>query len=493
MTTSPVTDTEVTKIEVANTDKSHSPWVLYTLLLGGIVISFSNSALNPAIPIFMQVFNVDLVMGSWVLNAYVMAMSIGLMLSGYLSQKLSLKHLYLIGIAIFTAGSVVGALALNMPMVIIARVIQGFAGGIVIPLSIGVIYRMYPQNQHGRMMALWGIVIMMALAFGPLIGAYLVEKFAWWLLFASTIPLSVIAILLAFWRLPDSHSETTKPFFDAIGFWWLLAWLVSLMLCINYLKSHSIASPTLLLTTLTVGSAVFLISGWFWWRYESRHSSALLNVNLFKNIIYRDSIIISVTQTLGLMLCLLLLPVVIQDIMKQSTLWTGVILMLSTLVASITTHFAGKVVDNHGARKIGMIGIAISAIATLLFVAVMLTRNMWLVLFIMCLRGVGVGLAYLPTTTVGLSSLSNIDVTEGAAVNNISRRIISTIFLVLVTLYIDTRQSYLMLGHDTSFANSAMIQVIQEGFLMVSILLLLTLPCAWRLPKTSSDSLQTTS
>ncbi|WP_420229083.1 MFS transporter [Psychrobacter sp. ER1] len=180
--------------------------VLLTLLLGGTVVSFSNSALNPAIPVFMSVFDVDIVMGGWVLNAYVLAMSVGLMLSGYLNKKFPFRYIYLAAIFGFMLGLVIGMLAYSMSFVIIARAIQGLSGGLIIPLSIGMLYQIYPQQQHGRVMALWGIVIMMSLAFGPLVGAYLVEQFAWWTLFAITLPLSMAVMAMVWWLIPDMRS-----------------------------------------------------------------------------------------------------------------------------------------------------------------------------------------------------------------------------------------------------------------------------------------------
>ncbi|BBI67363.1 hypothetical protein PKHYL_15540 [Psychrobacter sp. KH172YL61] len=99
--------------------------VLVTLLLGGTVISFSNSALNPAIPVFMSVFDVDIVLGGWVLNAYVLAMSVGLMLSGYLNKRFASKPVYLAAVLGFMLGSVMGMMAFNMSFVIMAEPYKG--------------------------------------------------------------------------------------------------------------------------------------------------------------------------------------------------------------------------------------------------------------------------------------------------------------------------------------------------------------------------------
>lgn len=447
---------------------------LHTLLLGGIVISFSNSALNPAIPIFMAAFSVDIVTGGWILNAYVMAMSVGLMLTGYLSTHYDKKHLYLLSIGLFSVGSMMGTLGNSMNVVITARAVQGFAGGITIPLSIGLIYQLYPKRYHGRMMALWGIVIMMSLALGPLVGAFLVETFTWRILFSITIPLSVLVILLTYYYFPKLTCDyiSIKQCFDMFGFLGLLAILFGFAWWVQLLSSD----PNI--WTFVIGMALVLLTI-LWWRYELKQSWPLLDIGLFANKVYLHSNIISTTQTVGMMLSLLLLPIIIQDIMGYTALWTGLVLMVSTLVASITTHFAGKVVDTRGARGIGIMGIIVGVVGTFWFAFILPNPSLRLIMVVMIVRGIGVGLAYLPTMTVGFSNLPSHHVFTGVALNNISRRIFSTIVIALSAVYIDMRHRSVLV--DTGIP--AMTESMQEILILMGVIILLTIPSAVKLPK----------
>lgn len=467
-------------------DTSQIRRVLWTLLLGGTVVSFSNSALNPAIPVFMSLFSVDIVMGGWVLNGYVLAMSVGLMLSGYLNKIFQFKSLYIFAIVGFMAGSVLGMLATSMSFIIAARAIQGLAGGLIIPLSIGMLYQVYPSNQQGRVMALWGIVIMMSLAFGPLVGSYLVAHFAWWTLFAITLPLSLLVVAMTAWwvpLLPVSQAQQTSPvLFDKKGFVSLVAWLLALTLWLNTLKSSSAIDLSTGLVQLAV-LATFIVSAVVWWRYEYRHPNPLLKVSLFANKTYLHSIVLSITQTLGLMMGLLFLPIVIQDVMQKNAMWTGLVLMVATLIASVTTHVAGGIVDRYGAKEIGTAGVIISGSAMLMLVWCLSSPNIWLVMLVMSIHGVGVGLAYLPTTTVGFGSLDKHLVTEGAALNNISRRIVSTVFIALATLYINSEGLGFLSNIIPSLSVSdALVAPMQEVFFGLAILLLMTLISARKLP-----------
>lgn len=484
--------------------------VLWVLLLGGTVVSFSNSALNPAIPVFMSVFSVDIVMGGWVLNGYVLAMSVGLMLSGYLSKVFDFKRIYNIATIGFMAGSVVGMLASSMAFIIVARAIQGLAGGLIIPLSIGLLYQLYPSNRQGRVMALWGIVIMVSLALGPLVGAYLVARFEWWVLFAITLPLSLLVTAMTLWwmpLLPISQAQQDKDkSFDRVGFIALVAWLMALTLWLNALKSPlAIGVSSDFVQWLFV--VAFIITFGIWWRYEQQHLSPLLKVDLLANKTYLHSIILSIIQTLGLMMGLLFLPIIIQEVMHKSAMWTGGVLMVATLIASITTHIAGKTVDRYGARGIGSTGVIISGVAMLLLACSLFSPNIWLIMLIMSIHGVGVGLAYLPTTTAGLGSLDKHQVTDGAALNNISRRIVSTIFITLATLYINngglgllahllpvliklglfsSMSPHVLASTLSNLLSNPLITSMQEVFIGLGVMLLVTVISARKLPLINS-------
>lgn len=451
--------------------------VLMTLLFGGVVVSLNNSALNPAIPVFMQVFDVNIVMASWVLNAYMLGMSVGLMLSGYLSRRFAFKPVYIAAFVGFGLSSFVGLQATSMAEVIVARAIQGVCGGLIIPFSIGLIYQLYPQNKHGRMMALWGIVIMLSLSIGPLFGAYLVEKLGWQLVFSTNAGLSIILLLTALILLPITEPEQTQKSFDLFGFISLFIWLVALTTWLSKLSIQDFTGQALLINSAI--ATVFIFTAVRWWQYQSGHNAPIINVQLFRNSVYLNSIIISVSQTLGLMMCLVLMPIIVQQIMGQSAIWTGIALLVATLVTSITTHFAGKKVDRSGARNIGIAGIVISAISTLLLAWCLYAPELWTLIAIISLRGIGVGLSYLPTTSVGFSSLPKEAVTEGAAINNISRRIASTLFIAFMTVYIESRESQML----TTLSAQATAQAMQEVFVFVAAMLVLTLPSAYKLPK----------
>lgn len=129
--------------------------VAVNVLLGTLTVSLNNSSLNPALPAFIAAFSLGPVSASWIVAAFMASMGLTMPLTGYLSQRLGRKPLYLVALALFVAGSLVGALATSIGGVIAARVVQGIASGLMIPLALAIIFSMYAKEERGRVTGWW--------------------------------------------------------------------------------------------------------------------------------------------------------------------------------------------------------------------------------------------------------------------------------------------------------------------------------------------------
>ena len=451
--------------------------VIFSLLLGGVVVSLSNSALNPAIPLFMQVFGVPLVSASWVLNAYVIAMAIGLIMVSYLATIFVRKTLYLTALAVFGLGSMMGYFSPSIDWVIGARFLQGLAGGILIPLSVGILYQIVPHQRQGQTMGLWGMVVMLGLAVGPLVGAYLVKWYGWDALFIINLPLMGLAWALVWHYLPHQQAKIQQRNLDKKGLLGLCLLLLGGFVWERVAHQYTAQFSEWMMVAMIGLGGILSYGSYRWWLYEYHHATPLLQVNIFDNRIYRYCTIISVTQTIGLMLYLILLPMLIQQVMHHPATWTGWVLMASTLIASVTTQLVGKIVDKQGARLLGCWGVILTASASFGLAWQLVDISIIAVVIWVCVHGLGVGLAYIPTTTVGFSQLPADKVTEGASLNNISRRICSGLVIWLAMAYVNYRQ--------TQAVNE--VGILQELLLLIGGMLLLSLPFAFALPRTSSS------
>ena len=169
-------------------------WVMISVMLGTGTVSINNSSFNPAIPQMMQDFRIAETAVSWVLVIFLLTMSLSLLVTGFLSQRFGKRHVYLSALIIFMLSSIGGAFASSFETVLIVRALQGFSSGLMIPLSLGIIFSVTPNEQRGAATGLWGAMIMLTLACGPMLGALILVWFNWHALFLLNVPLALFAL-----------------------------------------------------------------------------------------------------------------------------------------------------------------------------------------------------------------------------------------------------------------------------------------------------------
>ncbi|WP_339500280.1 DHA2 family efflux MFS transporter permease subunit [Pseudomonas silesiensis] len=453
--------------------------VVVNVLLGTLTVSLNNSSLNPALPAFMEAFDIGPLLATWIVAAFMVSMGMTMPLTSFLSQRMGRKSLYLWGVALFVCGSLLGALANSIALVITARVVQGIASGLMIPLSLAIIFSVYAKGERGRVTGLWGAAVMLAPALGPLCGSLMLEWFSWRSLFLMNVPIGLLALVLGVGVLPASAPSERKPF-DLAGYLLIATGIGLLMVAVGRLRhAEALADPfNLGLLLVAILCLVAFV------RLELNRTAPLLNLRIFALRGYRLSVIIAVVQSVGMFECLVLLPLLVQMVMGYSAIWTGLSLLCTALFASLFGHLGGKWLDRHGPRGVVFWGLLLTGGATLGLGLLDASASIAVVFILMMVRGAGLGLSYLPITTAGLDALPEPMVTQGAAMNNISRRLVSSLAIVVASLWLEFRLAGEVGGGAVSMASPG---AISEVFMATGILILLALPCAWRFPLPVSD------
>ncbi|MBE9402140.1 DHA2 family efflux MFS transporter permease subunit [Acinetobacter albensis] len=447
--------------------------VIFTILLGAITVSLNNSALNPALPEFMQIFHVGPALASWILAAFMLAMSLTLPVTGYLSQNLGKRRIYMTGLALFVFGSILGSMANNIYLVIMARSLQGIASGLILPLSLAFIFSVTEIQKRGRITSLWASTVMFSLAIGPFIGAIILATSRWEMLFLLNIPIALFTFILAAKHLTKDQNST-KSTFDWVGFSLITCGLGYLIWTCHQIKSWQdlTSSSNFVALGLAFGCLLFFIF------HQLKSKAPLLNLRLFQCRHYSLSVMIVMIQTVAMFECLVLLPLLIQEVFNFNPIWTGIALLTTALSASLSLNLAGKVLDLHGPRNIVMLGLVLSAIAMFALGQLSIQpHNMVVIIVLMTLRGIGIGFSVTPLTTAGLNYIAQPYLVEATAMHDMVRRTASSIAIVFVAIYLEIRSS--------SFMQQGLPQLlslhvsINEVFLATGGLIALTLPCAY--------------
>ncbi|MCH7313195.1 DHA2 family efflux MFS transporter permease subunit [Acinetobacter sp. ANC 3882] len=451
-------------------------YVLLTVMLGTGTVSLNNSSFNPAIPQLMQYFQIGEIWASWVVVAFLLAMSISLPLAGYFSQRFGKRETYLTALFCFALASITGGLFNQFESVLIARALQGFCSGLMIPLSLGLIFSVTRSEQRGSTTGLWGAMIMLTLAIGPMLGALVLVWFDWQALFFINLPIACIALVLGYIYLPKEQADVNQSF-DWAGFIYLS---ISIILLLGTLSQiHRLEDLYQPVYWLLLG--ITALTFWQFFRRQKHQSHPLIEPALFASQGFRFSLMICVAQTVGLFIGMLLIPLWIQHSLKFSPLWTGFALMSSALVTGLCSQPAGRYLDRYGAAKLMSLGMIITALSFALL-AWAPVQNVWFIIFCMVLHGFGMGLSYMPSTTAGLNSLRQQQqhlVTQAAALNNLCRRLFAAVAVVLAALYLQLREDIFQTSAAPELDS---FKGIQEIFIFCTLLILCALPYAWRFP-----------
>lgn len=455
--------------------------VLITALLGTLAVSLNNTALNPAIPVFMREFGIGAVTASWVITAFMICMGMTMPVTAWLGKRFGKKRVYLSGLFLFLAGSCIGVLAPSMSWVIAARCIQGVAGGLMIPLSLALVFEAYPREERGRVGGWWGMAVMLAPAVGPVLGGALVQLEGWPALFAMNIPVGLAAWAIG-WRCLPSPPPRTPPAFDWRGFVLATLGVGTLLATLGRLTGRSaLTDPSHIVPASAALACLVLFV-----RVELRAPAPLLNLRIFAERGYSLSVAVVAAQSVGMFGCLVLLPLLMQGVLGYGAMSTGVALFATALFAGLFSSLGGRLLDRHGPRPGVAAGLLCSALATMAFGLAGPDAPLWLIVALMAARGVGLGLSYVPVTTAGLNAIPEHLVTEGSAMNNILRRIMASLAVVAVSLYYEVRRAALQADGLASKAAGA--TALDELFLAIGGLLLLALPLVLLFPKPARDA-----
>lgn len=449
--------------------------VLATVLLGTFTVSLNNSALNLAIPELMWVFNAAAIQVSWVMTLFLVTMGMTMPLTGFLAKRWGTRRFYLLGLWLFLFASLQGALATSLTWVLVARALQGIAAGLMIPLSLPLIFAAWPAERRGRVIGIWGFAVMIAPAVGPGVGGLLLEVSSWQALFLMNLPVAVLALASGHLCLEEGERDRECRF-DLPGFV-----LVTLGVGGVLVGLGGMASPEDLLEVARwgpLGLGVALLIAFV--RVERRAPLPLLELRLFAIPPFRASVLIACAQAVATFGCLLLIPIWMQRVQGYDALTTGLMFLPTALAAAACSPWAGSLVDGRWACHTVAGGLVVSAAALIGLAALGHQAPMWLIGVLMASRGIGLGFGYLPATTIGLNAVGDDRIAQASAMNNLARRLASALGVAILALHHDLRTSQLVV--EGAAPEAAALAALGEAFLALAALVLVATPLALSLP-----------
>lgn len=453
--------------------KVHSKWLVVTaVLFGTFTVILNNSMLNPTLPKFMELFQVDAVAISWILTIFMVATGMVMPLTGFLGNRYGKKNIYMVGIIIFLIGSTTGALSTTLPMIIVSRAIQGTASGLMMPIAMTLIFDAFPRNERGLAMGIYGIVAMIAPAIGPTVGGIVIEFFTWPFLFLFNIPFALMGLFFsAKYLIPTKKDATLK--FDVIGFILITTGIGSILYALGRSSTLDLLLSSTSIGLIVVGLVLLII----FVQYEKTQAQPLLDLSIFKIPTYTVSIVVTATASIGLFSGIFLLPLLLQQVYGFGEVQTGLLFLPAALVSGVFMTLGGRILDKKGPKYVVPIGLVILGVFTLLLGFNTLSTTFWFILIINGIRSAGLGMSNMPATTSGMNAIPNEQVAQGSAMNNIIRQVTASFAIVFFSIYYEVRRAHLF-TQDLDM-QQATLQSINEAFIIAGVAILIVVPVSF--------------
>ncbi|HDF6543041.1 TPA: DHA2 family efflux MFS transporter permease subunit [Staphylococcus aureus] len=403
--------------------------ILAALLFGMFIAILNQTLLNVALPKINTEFNISASTGQWLMTGFMLVNGILIPITAYLFNKYSYRKLFLVALVLFTIGSLICAISMNFPIMMVGRVLQAIGAGVLMPLGSIVIIIIYPPEKRGAAMGTMGIAMILAPAIGPTLSGYIVQNYHWNVMFYGMFIIGIIAILVGFiWF--KLYQYTTNPkadipgiIFSTIGFGALLY---------GFSEAGNKGWGSVEIETMFAIGIIFII---LFVIRELRMKAPMLNLEVLKFPTFTLTTVINMVVMMSLYGGMILLPIYLQNLRGFSALDSGLLLLPGSLIMGLLGPFAGKLLDTIGLKPLAIFGIAVMTYATWELTKLNMDTPYMTIMGIYVLRSFGMAFIMMPMVTAAINALPGRLASHGNAFLNTMRQLAGSIgTAILVTV-----------------------------------------------------------
>jgi DHA2 family multidrug resistance protein len=396
-------------------------WVLANVMIGTFMAVLDSTIVNVALAKIMGVFGVTLDRVEWVVTAYMLVFGVMLPTSGWVADHLGYKRTYLMGLVLFTVGSLACSLSWNLDSLIVFRVVQGAGAGCLLPVGMAIVTREFPVEQRGTALGFWAIASAASVSLGPMIGGYLVDHFSWHMIFDVNVPVGIVGVAATVLIQREYRSERVRSF-DIIGFLSVATFLAFLLLALtngNATWNTGGWTSTYILSCFALsalGLVVFLIT-------EFTVEHPLIDLRLFKDFNFSLSNLALFVFGLGMFGSTFLLPLYLQNSLGYTAFQAGLFFLPVGILQGLCAPISGMVTDRISPKIPGFLGITLMAFSFFLNHELSLFSGHSQIASSLVFRGIGMGLLFTPLSTLALAGIPRERMAQASGIFNVVRQI----------------------------------------------------------------------
>jgi DHA2 family multidrug resistance protein len=433
--------------------------ITFAVMSATLIQVLDTTIVNVALPHMAGELGASTDQISWVLTSYLVSSAIVMPLTGYFADIVGRKRFLLISITGFVIASALCGIAQNLVEIVAFRLLQGVFGASLVPLSQAIMGDAYPLHERGKAMAIWGLGVMVGPVLGPTLGGWLTEVASWRWTFYINVPVGALSLFLASAYVRETGKRERRM--DWTG----LALLGTGIAGLQYMLDRGTQQDWFAAVDIRVATAMAVVGivGFVLWSL-SRGGRALFDVRIFEDRNFAVACIAMAALGLGLFGGMVLQPILLENLLEYPIVTTGLVMAPRGLATAVAMIIVGRLVSRMDARAIVAAGMVVSAFASWAMTRWSLEVSVWAIIWPGLLQGFGLGLIFVPLSTIAYLTLPRSRMAEAAGIYSLVRTIGASVGISIVTTLMShqSQVSWNELGANITRFNPAVIAYLRS-------------------------------
>jgi EmrB/QacA subfamily drug resistance transporter len=392
--------------------------ILVSCCLSLLIVSMDATIVNVAIPNIRADLGASASQLQWVIDIYTLVLASLLLLSGAAGDRFGRRRTFQIGLTVFALGSLLCSLSPNIETLIAARFVQAIGGSMMNPVAMSIITQVFTGRvERARAIGVWGGVVGISMALGPIVGGALIQLVDWRAVFWINLPICALAILLTAIFVPESKSATMRdvdPIGQALG----IAFLFGVVFVLIEGPGMGWTNVrTIVVAVIAAGACVGFL------RYEGRRRDPFIDLRFFRSVPFASATMIAVCAFAVWGAFLFMMSLYLQDERGYSAMHTGLIYLPVAVGALIFSPLSGRLVGRFGSRPSLVVSGTLITAATVMLTRLTATTPVWMLLTISAVIGIGFSMVNTPVTNAAVSGMPTDRAGAASAVASTSRQV----------------------------------------------------------------------
>jgi len=401
---------------------ARNKWLItLTVMIPAFMEIVDTSIANVALPHMQGSMNAGTDEITWVLTSYLISNAVVMPMTGWLARVFGRKRFLITCIILFTLASMLCGSAPSLAALVFFRIVQGAAGGALIPMSQAIMIETFPPQQGGMAMAIFGIGAMFGPVVGPSLGGWITDNLNWRWIFYINIPVGIIAVIMTKYFIfdPSYLKQRKKVSIDYWGLSLLTLGIGSLQLVLDKGQQDDWFNSSFIITF----SIVSVISLLLFIYVELKHEHPVVNLRLFKRASFATGNFIMFMVGFGLYGSVVMLPLFLQTLMGYSATMAGLVIAPGGVATLLIMPFVGAYIQRHDGRKVIFVGLLLAAISMYYMRGFSLEASYWDFFWPRVILGLSLGLIFPPMTMVTLAGIPKEEMGNATGIYNLLRNI----------------------------------------------------------------------